>query len=140
MSWYRWRFCCCHRAGGTNMWRHTGCQGAWNGGGVIIYSFCSIWQEPELQNYFSVLKRYACSSANLLKPLKHIYVKWWVKKANMILIPMHATKHPHVKSMIYRASNETDTYNDILTYIHETMAFSYGTLLKYAWIRCFQIC
>lgn len=82
------------------------------------------------KNYFSVLKRYACSSANLLKPLKHIYVKWWVKKANMILIPMHATKQPHVKSMIYRASNETDTYNDILTYIHKTMAFSYGTLLK----------
>ena len=113
------------------MWRHTGCQGAWNGGGVIIYSFCSIWQEPELQNYFSVLKRYACSSANLLKPLKHIYVKWWVKKANMILIPMHATKHHHVKSMIYRASNETDTYNDILTYIHET-----GVLL---W-NTFEIC
>ena len=39
---------------------------------------------------------------------------------------MHATKHPHVKSMIYRASNETDTYNDMTFNIYSR---DYGVLL-----------
>ena len=60
-----------------------------------------------------------------------IYVQWWMKKANMILITWYQTAPCIV--MIYRASNETDTYNDMTFNIY---SLNYGVLL---W-NTFEIC